>query len=75
MVSGPARPTSSDLAEAAALLWEVLALVVAAELEASTPRAVSMVRRLEGAAVSLEAAAGWGLIRAGAAPKRRFPLR
>lgn len=46
-----------DLADAARLLRAVLDAVEAGELEAGSADAVAMVRRLEGAAVALEAAA------------------
>jgi hypothetical protein len=55
----PPKLDHHDLADAARLLREVLALVEMGELAATTPpRAVSTVRRLEGAAVALETAAG-----------------
>lgn len=49
--------TPADLAEAAAVLREVLALVESGDLSVTTPREVALVRRLEGAATSLEKAA------------------
>jgi hypothetical protein len=49
---------SDDLTEAARLLRSILSAVEGGELEASTPRAVAMVRRIEGATTALEAASG-----------------
>ena len=51
---------SDDLAEAARLLRSIIRAVEAGELEAATPRAVAMVRRIEGAAIAWEAASGTG---------------
>lgn len=50
------RVKSEGLAEAARLLRSIVGAVEAGELEATTPRAVAMVRRIEGAAAALEAA-------------------
>lgn len=47
-----------DLAGAAAMLRRLLALVEAGELEATTPSARALLRRLEGAAIAVELAAG-----------------
>jgi len=47
-----------QLAEAAAMLRRLLALVAAGELEATTPSARAVLRRLEGAAIAVELAAG-----------------
>ncbi len=52
------RVNPDDLAEAALLLRSILGAVEAGEMEAATPRAVAMVRRLQGAAAALEAASG-----------------
>jgi hypothetical protein len=49
---------SADLAEAARLARAVLDAVDRGEIEATTPRAVAMLRRIEGAAVAWETAAG-----------------
>ena len=46
----------SDLTEAAALLRELLDAIKAGELTAAEPRAVALVRRLEGALIGLEQA-------------------
>ena len=48
---------SDDLA-VARLSRSILGAVEAGELEAATPRAVAMVRRIEGAATAWEAASG-----------------
>lgn len=48
----------ADYAEAAAMLRRLLAAVEADELEANSARATALVRRIEGAAVALEEAAG-----------------
>jgi len=50
--------TAEDLADAASLLRRVLTLVEAGELEAKTPEARALMRRLEGAALAAEVAAG-----------------
>jgi hypothetical protein len=51
-------PSRRDIVDdAAALLRRLLDAVEDGELEATTPRAVALVRRIEGAAVALEAAA------------------
>ncbi len=47
-----------DLAEAARVLRAVLIAVETGELEATGGQAVALVRRIEGAATALEAAAG-----------------
>jgi len=47
-----------QLAEAATMLRQVLALAETGELEASTPAARALLRRLEGAAIAAELAAG-----------------
>jgi hypothetical protein len=49
--------TKKEMAELADLLRRLLALVDAGELEAETPDARALVRRMEGAAVALEQAA------------------
>lgn len=46
----------ADIAEAAALLRRLLEAVDRGELDATTPSAKALVRRMEGAAVALEAA-------------------
>jgi hypothetical protein len=48
----------ADLIEAAAMLRRLLALVEAGELEATTPTARAVLRRIEGAAIAVELAAG-----------------
>lgn len=54
-----AFPLGPDqLGDAAALLRQVLALVKAGELEAATPTARALLRRVEGAAIAAELAAG-----------------
>jgi hypothetical protein len=58
VVSRSQRFTAQELTAASQALREILDLVSAGELEASTPRAVAMVRRLEGAVTAWEAAAG-----------------
>jgi hypothetical protein len=50
-------PTDGDLEEAAGIIREVLAAVEEGKLTASSPREVALLRRLEGAALALEAAA------------------
>lgn len=50
--------TRAEMAETAALIRRVLDRVDAGELEAETREELGMVRRLEGAAVALEQAAG-----------------
>jgi hypothetical protein len=47
-----------DLAEAARVLRSLLALVETGELEAKTPNARAVVRRIEGAAIAAELSAG-----------------
>jgi len=47
-----------QLADAATMLRRVLALVKTGELEASSPAARALLRRLEGAAIAAELAAG-----------------
>ena len=47
-----------DLADAAAMLRRILALVDAGELEVTSPTARAVLRRLEGAAIAIELAAG-----------------
>jgi hypothetical protein len=49
-----------ELADAAVMLRRLLALVEAGELEASTPSARAVLRRLEGATIAVELAAGAG---------------
>jgi hypothetical protein len=57
MTDTPAmRP--DQLTDAAAMLRRLLALVEAGELEATTPSARAILRRLEGAAIAVELAAG-----------------
>ncbi len=46
----------ADLEATAAILRRVLALVDDGTLDASSPKAVALVRRIEGAAVALDAA-------------------
>jgi transcription elongation GreA/GreB family factor len=60
MVAMGSKVKRSDLAEAARLLREVLALVEAGELEATSPAARALVRRLEGAVVGLSLISGDG---------------
>jgi len=48
--------TKSEIAAAAGLLRELLDEIKAGELEASTPREVALLRRLEGALIALEEA-------------------
>jgi len=59
--AGPSRPESrlraSDLSEASGMLRAVLTAVEAGELEAGSSRARALVRRIEGAAAALDAAA------------------
>ena len=59
------------MADAAALLRRVLALVDAGELTASTPQALALLRRLEGAAMAAEIAGG----RPPAEPPKTPPLQ
>lgn len=47
-----------DLVKAAAMLRRVLTLIEAGDLEARTPSARAVLRRLEGAAIAAELAAG-----------------
>jgi hypothetical protein len=47
-----------QLADAAVMLRRLLALVETGELEATTPSARALLRRLEGAAIAVELAAG-----------------
>jgi hypothetical protein len=58
LVTNPSALAQGDLAEAAAMLRRLLALVEAGELEATTPTARAVLRRLEGAAIAAELAAG-----------------
>ena len=51
-------PTGGDLENAAAIIREVLPAFEQGKLTASSPREVALLRRLEGAAMALEAAAG-----------------
>jgi hypothetical protein len=48
----------ADLAPAAALLRQLLAAVEAGTIEATTPNARALLRRLEGAAAAVELLAG-----------------
>ncbi len=50
--------TPDDLAEAATILRRLLTLVEAGELEATTPNARAVLRRLEGATIAVELATG-----------------
>lgn len=52
---GVKRLSPEQLAEAAALLRRVLALVDSGDLSADGPAAVGLVRRLEGVVLTLEA--------------------
>lgn len=47
-----------QLADAAAILRRLLVLVESGELEAATPQARAVLRRLEGATIAVELAAG-----------------
>lgn len=47
-------PSRQDAAEAAEAIRAVLTAIEAGELTADTPRALALVRRLEGALVALE---------------------
>ena len=47
-----------DVAQAATMLRRLLTLVEAGELEATTPSARAVLRRLEGATIAVELAAG-----------------
>ena len=58
VVSQTDSVTRADNAEAAAMLRRLLAAVDAGELEANGGRATALVRRMEGAAVAFELAAG-----------------
>jgi hypothetical protein len=50
--------TQKDLEEAARAIREVLAAVDEGKLTAASPREIALLRRLEGAALALEAASG-----------------
>jgi len=50
--------TPDDLAEASTMLRRLLALVESGELEATTPNARAVLRRLEGATIAVELATG-----------------
>lgn len=49
--------SKAELAEAAAMLRAVLAAIEAGEIEANTPKARALVRRMEGAVAALAEAA------------------
>jgi hypothetical protein len=57
-VTGAAALGPDDLAEAATMLRRLLTLVEDGELEATTPNARAVLRRLEGATVAVELATG-----------------
>jgi hypothetical protein len=50
-------PTGGDLEEAAEIIREVLAAVEQGKLTVSSPREIALLRRLEGTAIALQAAA------------------
>jgi hypothetical protein len=52
------RPTTTELKEAAAVLRQVIALAESGELEAKSPNARTLLRKLEGAAIAAEIASG-----------------
>jgi hypothetical protein len=54
--NGAAQAATGDLSEAGEVLRRVLALVESGELEATTPNARALRRRIEGAALATEAA-------------------
>jgi len=60
LMAKPSTPTRADIASGAAVLREVLSLVERGELQAATPQAIALTRRIEGALIALEAVAGDG---------------
>lgn len=54
----PKKPSADDLAQAASLLRQVVELAKAGVLEAKSPEARAILRRIEGAVIAAELAAG-----------------